>query len=140
MKKILIGALLLGWMAAPASAQGVKKMKHHKKSKANTTYTDHSLDIAYSPEWYAALNAERNDEEVSLSESRRPQSIRNRGAINTTYTLRNYTVYGHSSGRPRPSAYEGDDAPTYDGAAKNAYRNLRANNTSEPLPGNNGSK
>lgn len=140
MKKILIGALLLGWMAAPASAQGINKMKQHKKSKANTTHTDHSLDVAYSPEWYAALRAESSEDEVSINESRRQQSIRTRPAINTSYTLKNYTVYGNSSGRARPSAYEGDDAPTYDGAAKNAYRNLRANNSSEPLPGNNGSK
>lgn len=179
MKKILISALLLGWLAAPASAQG---KKHHKHVKGNcpaatctdhshdiayakpdynapatgrtkgykvtvkgagcpaATCTDHSLDVAYSPEWREAVARETSQDIVS------PRSITPRRTTywqapvaGPYYNMGGYTVYGRSvTGVNRPSAYEGDDAPSYDGPEKNAYRNLRANNTSEPLPANNG--
>ena len=184
MKKILISALLLGWLAAPASAQGKKKHYKHVKgdcpaatctdhshdiaySKPNSdarttgktrgykvtmkgagcpaaTCTDHSLDVAYSPEWREAVAGETRQEQdmtsVGPAATTPQRTTYFRAPLNGPYyNMGGYTVYGRSvTGVNRPSAYEGDDAPTYDGPEKNAYRNLRANNTSEPLPANNG--
>lgn len=180
MKKILISALLLGWLAAPASAQGKKKHYRHVKgdcpaatctdhsydkaySKPDpnapvtgrtkgykvtmkgagcpaATCTDHSLDVAYSPEWHEAVAREAGKEMVSPRSVSLQRTTYWRAPVNGPYyNMGGYTVYGHSvTGVNRPSAYEGDYAPSYDGPEKNAYRNLRANNTSEPLPANNG--
>jgi hypothetical protein len=139
MKKILIAALLLGWMAVPASAQGVKKMKQKGNCPA-ATCTDHSLDNAYSPEWNKALKMPSSEEVTATTPAQRKNTW-TQPVNGPYYNLKNYTVYGHApTGISRPSAYYGDDAPTYDGAQKNAYRNMRVNNTSQPLPGNNGSK
>lgn len=110
------------------------------------TCTDHSYDEAYSARKWHNIPSEK-----TTAPARNPLMVdRYYGppridagptapAYPGTYTLSNYTFYGHSwTGVQRPSAYEGDDAPTYDGAALNAYRNMRYLNVSERLPSNNG--
>jgi hypothetical protein len=114
-----------------------------KKKCPAATCTDHTYDRAYSAGW----NTERSTK--PLARSRRmviPAAEPNRTwtpAQSTVrlrddaYSMSNYTIYGRNRSTA-PDPYNGDDAPSYDGAAKNAYRNMRANNDSAPLPASNG--
>ena len=126
------------------------KTKNSKKSCPAKTCTDHSLDKAYSPEWSAAVGA--GQETTYTSNNTTSNTSYTAGRTNNSdmrdwlpnndvqyYNVTGYTVYGKgTTGVNRPSAYEGDFAPTYEGPEVNAYRNLRSNNDSEPIPANNG--
>lgn len=106
------------------------------------TCTDHSYDKAFSADArnmnYRSSTA-RNARKIEIPAARpseiwTPAPTRNR---DDAYSMSNYTIYSRQY-KDNPDPYNGDDAPSYDGAAKNAYRNMRANNESEPLPANNG--
>ena len=64
--------------------------------------------------------------------------------VRTTDTTRmgEQTVKGSrmEDGYQHPSPYLGDKSPTNDGQEKNLNRNVNYNNTSQPLPANDGSK
>lgn len=105
--------------------------------------TDHSYDHAYTPA--AADNPVNNGVGLSNREMLPARSSQAWTPVTTrtrddAYSMNDYIFYGRyrSNGNVVPNPYNGDDAPSYDGAAKNAYRNMRANNESEPLPANNG--
>lgn len=136
MKKILISCLMIGAFALPASA----KSKVKSSSSGHIPYMenpniDHSKDVAYSAQWA--------DQAVSPA----PEADFRLGAVPSIspslygktyyYTLENFTYYG-SYPVSMNAPYQGKDAPSYDGADRNAYRNMRANNESEKLPPNNG--
>ena len=101
------------------------------------TCTDHSYDEAYSATQQYDMAPRRRG---TVTQPVLPPDtwVRMKGSENA-YSMNEYVYYGRgTTGVNRPSAYEGDNAPTYDGFEKNAYRNMRANNDSEPLPANNG--
>ncbi len=114
----------------------IKPMRSKKHCPASSC-TDHSYDKAYSggrPQKAAITNSPGNIDEayVRPSDAWKPVITRTR---DDAYSMNDYTFYGRNS---NPNPYNGDDAPSYDGAAKNAYRNMRANNDSEPLPSSTG--
>lgn len=130
MKKMMMSLLTATLLAVPAMAQsnGTRGV-----CPANSC-TDHSYDEAYSARWADQAQSPRSSV-VRVSSS---PNVRTWGGMRDRhYTLNDFTVrerYPASMNAP----YNGADAPSYDGAAKNMYRNMRANNTSEPLPPNTG--
>ena len=138
MKKILISCLMIGAFALPASAKSKAKAKNTGHVPyAENPVIDHSKDVAFSANWAdQAVSPARNaDFRMDAVPVESPALY----GKTYFYTLENFTFYGAypvSMNAP----YLGKDAPSYDGAAKNAYRNMRANNESEPLPPNNGEK
>ena len=140
MKKILVSILMIGSLAIPATAKIKAKAK---KAGGHVPYAlnpviDHSKDVAYSAHW--AHEAQSPAPDADFSADAKPAiPYTAAGVYGKTqyYTLKNFTLYAaHPVSMNAP--YEGGDAPSYDGAAKNAYRNMRANNESEPLPANDG--
>ena len=137
MKKVIVSILMIGALAIPASA----KMKS-KATRANghVPYAlnqgiDHSKDVAYSAQWADQAQSPAPDAEFVIGNDQ-PVSPAKPGRT-TYYSLKNFTLYG-SYPVSMNAPYQGSDAPSYDGATKNAYRNIRANNESEPLPANDG--
>ncbi len=108
-----------------------------KKNCPAATCTDHSYDKAYTGGWKvrsSAVTTRRVELPAAQpSEAWTPAPARLK---DDAYSMSNYTIYG----RTAPDPYHGDDAPSYDGAARNAYRNMRANNESAPLPPSTGEK
>jgi hypothetical protein len=135
MKKILICGLMIGALALPATAKTKAKARTGHIPYMENPNIDHSKDVAYSANWA--------DQAVSPS----PSADFRMGAVPVEspalygktyfYTLENFTLYG-SYPVSMNAPYQGKDAPSYDGANRNAYRNMRANNESEPLPPNDG--
>jgi len=138
MKKIIVSILMIGAFAIPASA----KIKSKVKKTGHIPYhenpaIDHSKDVAYSAQWAHEAQSPAPNVDFSV-DATQPVTPYLTGRT-TYYGLKNFTLHGAfpvSMNAP----YLGMDAPSYDGADKNAYRNMRANNESEPLPPNNGSK
>lgn len=110
-----------------------------KKSCPAARCTDHSFDEAYNVSNGAPASSDQamQSEVVANQRTWTPVTTRTR---DDAYSMNDFTFYGryNKAGNGAPNPYSGDDAPSYDGAAKNAYRNIRANNDSEPLPANNG--
>jgi hypothetical protein len=139
MKKILVSILMIGTIAIPATA----KIKAKAKNSGHIPYAlnpviDHSKDVAYSAQWADQAQSPAPDADFSANGNTAP-AYTSPGVYGGTqyYTLKNFTLYAaHPVSMNAP--YLGGDAPSYDGAAKNAYRNMRANNESEPLPANDG--
>lgn len=140
MKKVIVSILMIGGLIIPASAK--IKAKAKAKASGHVPYAlnpniDHSKDVAYSAQWADQAQSPAPDAnfrmDVAAAEYTSP-ALRGKTYY---YSLSNYTLYG-SYPVSMNAPYMGKDAPSYDGAAKNAYRNLRANNESEPLPANNG--
>lgn len=100
------------------------------------TCTDHSYDGALSTNW-SGQSQSPAPSVVRVSSS---PNVRTWGGMRDRhYDLNNFTVRErHAASMNAP--YNGYDAPSYDGAAKNKYRNMRANNESEPLPPLDGNK
>lgn len=141
MKKILLAAALLAFIGQPAFAKGGKKKQQDKPCYFNTC-TDHSMDEAYSARWaHEAKSPAPGARVASVSQSGKSSYA---GYVTTYYAfpgqeLPNVTVRDtRRSGYVRPSPYMGDDAPSYDGAAKNEYRNMNVANGYDPIPPNNG--
>lgn len=135
--------MLLAWFASPASAGG-KNTKGKKMANRAAVCTgaciDHSHDEAYSARWADEARSPEPGVHFKLTPSNniRVSSVAGR---RNYYSINDFTVYGtrsYRSGLSQHSPYEGEDAPSYDGHVKNEYRNMRANNTSEPLPSNDG--
>jgi hypothetical protein len=128
MKKLLVGLLFLS--TASISASAASKMK-----KTNGVRIDHSKDHAYSANWAdeAQSPAPGTTFQLGTSSAYHPYMQ----GKTMYYGLSNFTLHGATAANMR-GPYLGQDAPSYDGAAKNAYRNMRANNESERLPDNNG--
>jgi hypothetical protein len=135
MKKIIVSILMIGGFMIPASAKIKAKKKASHIPYYQNPVIDHSYDKAYSAQWAYAAKSPAPDADFRI------------GAVNYLspalrgktyyYSLENFTLYGAypvSMNAP----YQGKDAPSYDGADRNAYRNIRANNESEPLPPNDG--
>ena len=119
---------------------------HAKKDCPASSCTDHSYDEAYSAGWTSPAPVNTTTSGIS-NNPLMVDRVYGTPLVNTrygsenpnAYSLNNYTFYGRTTtGVNRPSAYEGDDAPTYDGFEKNVYRNMRYLNSSEQLPSNNG--
>lgn len=122
---------------------GVEWVEEESMAKKNcpaATCTDHSYDQAYSAGRPSAAKRDMNrGKATTISTTNRsnvwtPAPTRLR---DDAYSMNDYTFYGRTY-KTNPDPYQGDDAPSYDGPAKNAYRNMRANNESAPLPANNG--
>ncbi len=130
MKKLIVSLLLIGAAAIPASA--ASKMK----SKAHRADVDHSHDQAYSAQWanQAVSPTPDADFSVGAANAARPYLM----GQTMYYGLNNFTLIGTTAAAMN-APYQGGYAPSWDGPAKNAYRNMRANNESEPLPANDGS-
>jgi len=118
----------------------VDESSNRKKCPA-ATCTDHSYDRAYSAGWSTESrtgNRSSTARRMNIPEAQPTQAWTPAPTTvpvklrDDSYSMSNYTIYGRNSAAPNP--YNGDDAPSYDGAAKNAYRNMRANNESAPLP------
>lgn len=141
MKKMLIAAALLAFIGQPAFAKGGNKKQQNKPCYFNTC-TDHSFDEAYSARWAdQAQSPAPGAHAYSAAQSSKSSYA---GYATTYYAfpgqeLPNVTVRDtRQSGHVRPSPYMGDDAPSYDGAAKNEYRNMNVANTYDPIPPSNG--
>lgn len=139
MKKVIVGVLMIAGIAGTANA----KMKAKAKAPASKTpYAlnediDHSKDGAYSAKWADQAQSPAPDADFSIGANIQSSAPLVNRTYYYGYPLNNVTKYGYypvSMNAP----YLGQDAPSYDGAARNAYRNLRANNESEALPANNG--
>jgi hypothetical protein len=130
MKKLLVSLMLLSTAAISASA--ASKMK-----KNNGVQIDRSKDHAYSANW--AHKAQSPDPDVSFQLGSGTAYRPYMQGKTLYYGLSNFTLYGATAVNMN-GPYLGADAPSYDGAAKNAYRNMRANNESERLPDNSGSR
>ena len=138
MKKILMAAALFAFIGQPAFAKGDKKNQKDQQPCYFNTCTDHSLDEAYSARWADQAQSPAPGAKVySAAQSGKSAYA----GYRTTYysfpgqELPNVTVRDtRKSGYVRPSAYMGDDAPSYDGAATNAYRNMNVANTVDPIP------
>jgi hypothetical protein len=128
MKKILFSLLFI----SVATFQADAASKNKAKSKA---YVDHSMDEAYSAKWAhkATSPAADADFTVGTGRSLRPWL----GGRTMYYGLNNFTVYGTTAVNMN-APYQGGYAPSWDGPERNAARNIRANNESEPLPPNDG--
>ena len=137
---------MIGTLAIPAAA----KIKAKAKKSGHIPYAlnpviDHSKDVAYSAHWADQAQSPPRDVDFSINainnSANSTANLIPRGVYGKTYyyNLNNFTLYG-SYPVSMNAPYLGGDAPSYDGAAKNAYRNMRANNESEPLPANDGSK
>lgn len=120
----------------PGQFQQSERFDYNRSS--SNTY--HDYDQAYNPA------ADRRDmmpspaSVESMSRVRRNEwKPRTRKVRNDAYYMGDFTVYGkHRKGGVAPNPYNGDDAPSYDGAAKNAYRNMNSNKKSVVLPASNG--
>ena len=139
MKKVIVSILMIGGLVIPASA----RMKAKAKKAGNVPYAenqaiDHSKDVAYSAQWadQAISPAQDADFRMGAEQSINPAVVVGR-TYYYSYPLSNYTLYS-SQPVTMNAPYMGQDAPSYDGAARNAYRNIRANNESEVLPSNSG--
>lgn len=137
MKKILLAAAFFAFVGQPAFAKGGKKAKSDKPCYFNTC-TDHSFDEAYSARWaHEAESPAPGTHAYSASQSGKSSYA---GYATTYYAfpgqeLPNVTVRDtRNTGYLRPSPYMGDDAPSYDGPAKNEYRNMNVANTYDPIP------
>jgi hypothetical protein len=139
MKKVIVSILMIGSLAIPASA----KMKSRAtKANGQVPYAlnpniDHSKDVAYSSQWEGQAQSPAPDAEFRLGVAQAQYTSPALRGKTYSYSLNNYTLYG-SYPVSMNAPYLGMDAPSYDGAARNAYRNMRANNESEPLPANDG--
>ena len=130
MKKILASLSLIIVASIPASAAS-------KIKRANNAHIDRSMDEAYSAKWaHKAQSPEpQADFTIGTGNAYRPYM----SGKTLYYGLSNFTLHGATAVHMN-APYQGGDAPSYDGAARNAYRNMRANNESEPLPDNSGSR
>ena len=130
---------MIGSIAIPATA----KIKAKAKKSGHIPYAlnpaiDHSKDVAYSAHWADQAQSPAPDADFSANGAASPSFVYPSAYGKTQYyTLKNFTLYA-SQPVSMNAPYMGGDAPSYDGAANNAYRNMRANNESEPLPPNNG--
>ncbi len=130
MKKLIVSLLLIGAAAIPASAASKMKAKH----SANI---DRSHDRAYSADWAGQATSPAPDADFTVGSGKayRPYLM----GQTMYYGLNNFTLYGATAASMN-AQYQGAASPAWDGPAKNAYRNMRANNESEPLPANDGSR
>lgn len=138
MKKILISCLMIGAFALPASAKSKAKPRNTGHIPyAENPFIDHSKDVAYSAHWADKAVSPAPDADFRMD----AVPVESPALYGKTYhyTLENFTFYG-SYPVSMNAPYQGKDAPSYDGADRNAYRNMRANNESEELPSNDGRK
>jgi hypothetical protein len=110
-----------------------------KKDCPAATCTDHSYDEAYS----GGKPVLKQTGSIKIVPDARPSTAWNAFTTrnqDNSYSFNDYTYYGRMNrgGNTASDPYNGDNTPAYDGAAKNGYRNMRANNESEPLPASNG--
>ncbi len=131
MKKLIVSLLFIGAAAIPA--QAASKMK----AKGQRANIDHSKDVALSAQWADQAVSPQRDADFTIGSgtAARPYVM----GKTMYYGLNNFTLHGATAVNMN-APYEGGDAPSYDGAARNAYRNMRANNESEPLAPNDGSR
>lgn len=139
MKKVIVSILMIAGIAGTADAKMKAKAK---KPAGQVPYSqnvgiDHSKDGAFSEKWAGQAQSPAPDANFAMGANQQAAPMLPGRTNYYGYPLTGVTKYGNypvSMNAP----YQGQDAPSYDGAAKNAYRNMRANNESEPLPSNNG--
>ena len=130
----MLSMLLAAGFSVPALAQS--NNRNSTGECPAQTCTDHSYDHAYSAKWAGQAQSPAPGTVVRLNSQ---PNIRTWGGMRDRhYNMEDFTVRGRYRNANMSSPYRGEDAPSYDGPARNAYRNIRANNTSEPLPPNNG--
>ena len=142
MKRTLVSILLLAGLVSPAAA----KMK--SKATRNSGHIpymqnpniDHTKDVAYSARWADRAVSPAPDASFVIGATYYPTSSLRGKTYFYSYNLDGYTLYGRYAQVRMNAPYMGMDAPSWDGPEKNKYRNMRANNESEPLPSNHGKK
>lgn len=112
MKKILFALALVVAFDSAASAQ---TSRSSRTVRSRTTVT--------TPEATPMSRTTRTSRSVRVTTL--PGAVVSRKRVNT-------------QGYTRPSPYLGDATPANDGLMNNKQRNIRVNNTSEPLPTNSG--
>ena len=139
MKKVIVSILMIAGLAGTANAKMKAKAK---KATGHVPYAlnqniDHSKDVAYSAQWADGITSPASDADFRMGAAPALSRALLGKTYHYAYPQNNYTLYGaYQVSMNAP--YMGQDAPSYDGAVKNAYRNMRANNESEHLPANNG--
>ena len=132
MKKIIVSLLLIAGIAGTASAKLHYKVRHTKTTHipyALNPAIDHSYDKAYSAQWANQATSPAPDANFALASDADLQP--NMRGKTYYYSLQNFTKRGYYQVTMN-APYLGQDAPSYDGAANNAYRNLRLNSGQEP--------
>lgn len=133
MKKILVSLLFIS--AATFQANAASKTKAKARHQGQPAYIDHSYDEAFSSRWADRAQSPAPGADFTIGKGTAYGPFLH-GRTNY-YGLNNYTIYG-ATAVSMNAPYEGHDAPSWDGPIRNNYRNIRAYNTSEPLPPNDG--
>jgi len=132
MKKIIVSLLMIAGIAGTASAKLHYKVHHTRTSHipyALNPAIDHRYDKAYSAQWSNQAASPAPGANFALASDADLQP--NMHGKTYYYSLQNFTKRGYYQVTMN-APYLGQDAPSYDGAANNAYRNLTLNNGSEP--------
>lgn len=138
MKKVLVAIMMVAGFAGTINAKVKSKTKAVKGHipYAQNENIDHSKDVAYSAQWADQAVSPAPDADFSMMSPVNTQAVSGRTAY-YGYPLANFTRHGYEKAAMN-AAYKGEYSPSWDGPAKNNYRNIRANNTSAPLPPNDG--
>ena len=136
MKKIIVVLIMLAGFAGTANAK-VKSKSKKQVPYAQNPAIDHSKDIAYSAQWVDKAVSPAPNADFSMDLPVYIPAITGR-TFYYGYPLANFTRYGNRKQVSMNAAYQGDFSPAWDGPLKNEYRNRRANNTTIPLPPNDG--
>ncbi|MEO6831421.1 MAG: hypothetical protein ABI378_04045 [Chitinophagaceae bacterium] len=138
MKKIIVAVMMVAGFAGTVNAKVRSKVKAVKRHipYAQNPNIDHSKDVAYSAQWASEAVSPSPNADFDAVQPVNTTATTGR-TINYKHPLANFTRYGshHAS---MNAAYQGKNAPSWEGPVKNEYRNRRANNTSAPLPPNDG--
>jgi hypothetical protein len=139
MKRTIVSILLLAGLVSPAAA----KMKSKAKNSGHIPYAlnpniDHSKDVAYSAAWAHKAVSPSPDANFAVTNIEALPTAMPGKTYFYSYGLNGFTLYGRYAQVRMNAPYMGMDAPSWDGPEKNKYRNMRANNESEPLPSNHG--